>query len=131
MVQWNKQMLPCRRWEVRSDACGKNFFTAKNRKSYKNSALSPYSTLKDAGALQWKMFCFHRYSPVILHYFLPNLDPGVDWIDIHNSSNAKSSHFHKFFNKFHLPLFLSRKTTGFMETANVKLPWSSLSKTIL
>ena len=33
--------------------CCENFFTAKNRKSYKNS---PHSTLKDADALQWKIF---------------------------------------------------------------------------
>ena len=31
-------------------------------------ANSPHSTLKDAGALRWKKF-FHRYSPLILHYF--------------------------------------------------------------
>ena len=34
----------------------KKMFTAKNRKSYKNAALSPHSTLKDAGALRWKNF---------------------------------------------------------------------------
>ena len=58
--------------------CGeKIFLIAKNHKSYKNSPLSPHSTLKNAGALRWKKF-YNRYSPLILHYFWRKLDPGAE-----------------------------------------------------
>ena len=57
--------------------CGeKNFHRKIQRYSYKKSPLSAHSTLKDAGALRWKKFFFHRYSPLILHYFLSKARPG-------------------------------------------------------
>ena len=50
------------------------------RNSCKNSPLSAHSTLKDAGALRWKKFFFHRYSSLILHYFLTKPRPGnIHW----------------------------------------------------
>ena len=58
------------------NAVKKNFHRKIQRNSYKNSPLSAQSTLKDAGALRWKKFFFHRYSPLILHYFLTKPRPG-------------------------------------------------------
>ena len=61
-----------------SGECGeKKIFHRKiQRNSYKNSPFSALSTLKDAGALRWKKFFFHRYSPLILHYFWTKTRPG-------------------------------------------------------
>ena len=85
MAQWNKKLLTCRRWEVRtrvrqlfcrksSQSGEKNFSTLKPRNSPLKPSNSTHSTLKDAGALRWNFF--HRYSPLILQYFLTKPRPG-------------------------------------------------------
>ena len=86
--QWNKKLVTCRRWVVRTRIrqllfCKKirwmrwkNIFHAKNRKSHKKFTAFTAFNAKSCGCFAVKTVLFHGYSPLVLLYFFTKPRPG-------------------------------------------------------